>query len=160
MLCSIVNFTTQCGEIFRIFFNVQFSSPKNLCKNRVNFFKILEFRRFFIFWDKKNRLHAKNSIWIIHGGTRRITVCSSGVNNNFSCTGTHCNFSSAVMNYPNAPFCLLIHATFFWLWEFTSFFDFTCTVWVWGYQPPLNIFFRHSQLRKTGYEGRGVWKFL
>ena len=66
-------------------------------------------------------MHAKNGIWkihgdiwIIHGGTRIITVCSSkfyGVNSNFcchavTCTGTHCNFSSATLNYPNAVFCV------------------------------------------------------
>ena len=51
----------------------------------------------------------KNRIWIIHGGTRNITVCSSifyGVAakipvHTVKCTGTRCNFSSATMNYPN-----------------------------------------------------------
>ena len=59
-------------------------------------------------------IHAKNGIWIIHGGTRKITVCSSkfyGVNSNFCChtvksTGTYCNFSSTTMNYTTAVFCV------------------------------------------------------
>ena len=91
-----------------------------------------------LFWFKRDFLdniliatHAKNGIWIIHSGTRKITLCSStfyGVNSNIihggsrkvtmcsntfyvvaakitvdtvKCTGTHCNFSSATMNYPN-----------------------------------------------------------
>ena len=51
-------------------------------------------------------VHGKNGIWIIHGGSGKITVCSStfyGVNSNFSCrhsknyiyikiTGTNSNF--------------------------------------------------------------------
>ena len=60
-------------------------------------------------------LHAKNGIWIIHGGTRKITVCSStfyGVNSNFFChtvkfAGMHCNFCSATMNYPNTFFACI-----------------------------------------------------
>ena len=37
------------------------------------------------------RLHGKNGTWIIHGGTRKITVCCStfyGGNSNFYCVGS------------------------------------------------------------------------
>ena len=66
-------------------------------------------------------LHAKNGIciihddiWIIHGGTKKIRVCSSTFYDvaakitvhTVKCTGTHCNFSNATMNYPNAVFCV------------------------------------------------------
>ena len=65
--------------------------------------------------------HAKNGIWIILGGTRKITVCFStfyGVAakitvHTVKCTGTYCNLSSAttsypnvIMNYSNAVFCM------------------------------------------------------
>ena len=50
-------------------------------------------------------MHGKNGTWIIHGSTKKITVCSStfyGVNSNFYCVGSknncsHRNFSSATM---------------------------------------------------------------
>ena len=56
---------------------------------------------------------------MIHGGTRKITVYSStfyGVAakttvHTLKCTGTHCNFSSATMNYPNAVFCVIERST-------------------------------------------------
>ena len=41
-----------------------------------------------ICWKLWTSLLAENGIWIIHGGTRKITVCSStsyGVNNNLPC---------------------------------------------------------------------------
>ena len=62
-----------------------------------------------------------HNIWIIYGDTRKITVCSStfyGVAvkitvHTVKCTGTHCNFSSIAINYPNvtmtypnAVFCM------------------------------------------------------
>ena len=37
--------------------------------------------------------HAKNGIWIITGGTRKITVCSS-------------NYSNVTSNYSNSVFCV------------------------------------------------------
>ena len=54
-------------------------------------------------------LHEKNGIWMLQGGTRKITVCSStfyGVAakitvHTVKCNGTHCNFSSATLNYPS-----------------------------------------------------------
>ena len=63
-------------------------------------------------WIGRHSLHAKNGIRIIHGGTRKITVCSStfsGVAAKITvhvvkCTVTHCNYFSATMNYPNAVF--------------------------------------------------------
>ena len=72
---------------------------------------------------RQQGFHAKKGIriihcdiWIIHGGTRKITMCSStfyGVTSNFcchtvKCTVTHCNFSSATMNYSNAVFCVFV----------------------------------------------------
>ena len=60
----------------------------------------------------QTRPHGKNSIWIIYGGTRKITVCYSIFYvvaakitvHTVKCTGTHRNFSSATMNYPSAIF--------------------------------------------------------
>ena len=63
---------------------------------------------------KKYDVYTQKGIWIIHRGTRKIIVYYStfyGVKSNFrchtvKCTGAHCNFSSATMNYPNAVFCV------------------------------------------------------
>ena len=58
--------------------------------------------------DFTQNTHAKNGIWIIHGGTRKITVCSGtfyGVAakitvHTVKCTATHCNFSSVMTMAP------------------------------------------------------------
>ena len=59
-------------------------------------------------------MHEKNGNLIIHGDTRKITVCFSifyGVAAKITVhtvkyTGTHRNFSSATMNYPSAVFSM------------------------------------------------------
>ena len=73
-------------------------------------------------------IHAKNGIWIIHGGTRKITVCSSTFHevatkitvHTVKCTGTYCNFSSATMNYPNTVLCVNVMFQKFWTFVWTK----------------------------------------
>ena len=52
-----------------------------------------------------DNVHGKNGTWIIHGGTRKITMCSStfyGVNSNFRCRHTK-NYYTHRKIYWNTP---------------------------------------------------------